>query len=599
MNEMIHFTKQRLTEELWKADPQIHKILRDAASLFEARENLFEYLNKLERHYYNIHSAKTFKDFHVIEKKNATECIRVLKNVIRTENEIHSGTSSLKVLYTLALGNSEQDASEAFLAEFLFLFRGINAQSGIIREEFILPSDSKRASLKRSCKLDEYSGRIRSNIRKYKSGLDPAFVRRRQKLRKAILRHFKASEADWNDHRWQLRHILKDLDGMQALVNLSDEEEEGLKTAMKHHIPFQVTPYYLSLFNPDGRCRDDRAIRAQVLPTRYYCEKVVNNRTGGIDMDFMGERSTSPIEGITRRYPGIVILKPVDVCPQICVYCQRNWEIKPLKESGTSRNTITKALEWIRGNQNICEVLITGGDPFILPDEYLEFLIAELSRMEHIERIRIGTRVPVTLPMRITPSLVNILKRHHRPGKREVCVVTHFEHPSEITSEAVKAVSRIRKAGISIYNQQVFTYFNSARYESAALRKTLKLAGIDPYYTFNTKGKEETADFRVPIARIEQERKEEARFLPGLVRTDEPVFNVPRLGKSHLRAWQDHEIIMIRPSGERVYRFYPWESKVTLVNDYLYDDVPIFNYLKKLKKDEEDLEEYRSIWYYF
>ena len=127
----------------------------------------------------------------------------------------------------------------------------------------------------------------------------------------------------------------------------------------------------------------------------------------------------------------------------------------------------------------------------------------------------------------------------------------------------------------------------------------LKISGIDPYYSFNTKGKDETIDFRVPIARIEQERKEEARMLPGIVRTDEFVFNVPKLGKSHLRAWQDHEPIMVLADGSRIYRFYPWESKINLVEDYLYTDLSIFSYLARLDRDGEDVEEYRSIWYYF
>ncbi len=154
-------------------------------------------------------------------------------------------------------------------------------------------------------------------------------------------------------------------------------------------------------------------------------------------------------------------------------------------------------------------------------------------------------------------------------------------------------------AGINIYNQQVFTYYNSKKYESCLLRKVLKKSGIDPYYTFNTKGKDETIDYRVPIARIEQERKEEARFLPGLVRTDEPVFNVPRLGKSHLRSWQDHEVMMILQDGRRMYRFYPWESKYALVEPYNYIDVSIYDYLKRLKDDDENVDDYSSIWYYF
>ena len=131
------------------------------------------------------------------------------------------------------------------------------------------------------------------------------------------------------------------------------------------------------------------------------------------------------------------------------------------------------------------------------------------------------------------------------------------------------------------------------------LRRMLKLSGVDPYYTFNTMGKEETVDFRVPMARIEQERKEEARLLTGMVRTDEPVFNVPRLGKSNLRAWQDHEVIMILPDGRRIYRFYTWEARITTNFDYLYTDVSIYDYLKRLDADGENISDYKSIWYYF
>ena len=157
----------------------------------------------------------------------------------------------------------------------------------------------------------------------------------------------------------------------------------------------------------------------------------------------------------------------------------------------------------------------------------------------------------------------------------------------------------MKRLGINIYNQEVFTYFNSRKFETAFLRKVLKVCGIDPYYNFNCQGKEETTDFRVPIARIEQERKEEARLLPGVTRTDEPVFNVPKLGKSHLRAWQDHEVVMILPDGGRVDRFYSWDTKLTASKDYLYTDVSIYAYLKRLMDDGENVKDYLSIWYYF
>ena len=600
LNDIVLRTKDELTGILWKSDPKIKALLQGSTNLTEARDKLFDYLNSLERHYFNIHSDKKLKDIHIIEKKNAKECIKVFKNLIRTENEQLTGFSALNLLYQMASGNDPNGrATEGFLAEMVYLFKGINAVSDITEDELVLPDDSKKASQLRSAKLDEYASMMTSYLKSFPDGNDPKATRMRKAATKSILQYFGAGKSAWLDYKWQMKHIIKDLNTLQKLVKLDDDEIEGLKEAEKYHIPFQVTPYYLSLFNPKGRTKRDRALRAQVLPSKYYCDNVVENRQTGKDMDFMGERSTSPIEAITRRYPQIVILKPIDICPQICVYCQRNWEIKPLKESRTTRKAIEKAIDWIRHNVNITEVLLTGGDPLILGDDYIEHLIRELSNIKHIERIRIGTRVLVTLPYRITPGLANIFKKYHEPGRREICIVTHFEHTSEITPESVAAISRIRRAGISIYNQQVFTYYNSARFETSALRKSLKLAGVDPYYTFNTKGKEETEDFRVPIARVVQERKEEARFLPGVIRTDEPVFNVPKLGKSHLRAGQDHDLIMITPSGERVYRFYPWESKVTLVDDYIYTDVPILNYLKKLHQDGENLNDYKSIWYYF
>ena len=294
-----------------------------------------------------------------------------------------------------------------------------------------------------------------------------------------------------------------------------------------------------------------------------------------------------------------MILKPFDSCSQICVYCQRNWEIVDIKDASFSQESIEHAIEWIDSNHNITEVLITGGDPLTLNNNIIDWLLSKLSYIDHIDRIRIGTRIIVTLPQRITDNLVDIFSKYHELGKRELCVVTHFEHPAEITPDSLKAVSKIKKTGISIYNQQVFTYYNSKKFESCLLRKTLKKSGIDPYYTFNTKGKDETIDYRVPIARIEQERKEEARLLPGITRTDEPVFNVPRLGKSSLSAWQDHEVIMIMWDGRRVYRFYPWESKQALVEPYNYIDVSIYDYLKRLKDEGENVDEYSSIWYYF
>jgi len=201
--------------------------------------------------------------------------------------------------------------------------------------------------------------------------------------------------------------------------------------------------------------------------------------------------------------------------------------------------------------------------------------------------------------MRWTNELIEMLSKYHDPPRREIAVVTHFEHAYEITPEAMEAVQRIRKTGMSVYNQEVFTIENSRRFETAKLRRDLKAIGVDPYYNFNMKGKEETSRYRVPIARILQERKEEARLLPGLDRTDEPVFNVPRLGKNHLRALQDHRVVMILPTGSRVYEFHPWEKNIAPMPPYNYIDVPIYDYLEELAGRGENIRDYRTIWFYY
>jgi lysine 2,3-aminomutase len=199
----------------------------------------------------------------------------------------------------------------------------------------------------------------------------------------------------------------------------------------------------------------------------------------------------------------------------------------------------------------------------------------------------------------VTEELCEIFAKYYETGKQTMCMVTHFSHPYEVTRETAEAIRRVKMHGMHVYNQQVFTFSNSGRFETVALRIAMKKIGVHPYYCFNMKGKSEIEDYMVPIARILQERKEEARLLPGIFRTDEPVFNVPFLGKNNLRAWQDHELIAIKPDGRRVYSFHPWEKNIMKVKPYLYTDVTIKTYLDKLRERGEDPREYKSIWYYY
>ncbi len=535
------------------------------------------------------------------------DAITVFRNLLSDRNERLAGYSFLQYLDDLL----RSDAAGAvpapdpgFFAEVEHLLKGIMGKTGIYSEKVpaFQKHEGQRAAGLRSADLSRMAQSANVFMGRYATGLDHAVIRRRSTNKSRILKYFGATELEWDKWQWQVRHIIRDAGTLKKLIWLSDAEYEAVRLARERKLPFGITPYYLSLMDHGPSRENDAAVRAQVIPSLHYVEKMHEMKTCEHNsMDFMLERDTSPIEGITRRYPKIVILKPVITCPQICIYCQRNWQIEDVfsVNAALDKQKLERAIAWIADTPEINEVLITGGDPLLLSNARLENLLFKLSKIPHLERIRIGTRTPVTLPQRITDSLVRDITHFHAPGKREILIVTHFEHPYEITPQAMEAVQKFRRFGISVYNQLVYTFYNSRKFEAALLRHKLRLIGVSPYYTFNTKGKEETADFQVPIARLLQEQKEEARLMPGTVRTDEIVFNVPGLGKNYLGASQHHDIISILPDGRRVYEFHPWEKKLSLTDTYVYTDVSISDYLARLKAAGEKYSDYRTLWYYY
>ncbi len=535
------------------------------------------------------------------------DAIRVFRNILAGRSERLAGHSLLKyvndLLHKSDLRNVEEPHN-SFIAEFEHLLRGITGSAGLYSDSIpaFVKYKGRKAARLRSTDLSRMARTAYVCMEQYQCGLDKDVIRRRNSNKARILKHFGATELEWEDWKWHATHTIRDEDRLASLINLTEKEYEAIRRARKYRIPFGITPYYVSLMDYDSARQRDYSVRAQVIPTLHYVESMRELREDqSFCMDFMLEYDTSPVEGITRRYPMIVILKPILTCPQICVYCQRNWEIEEVNSDHAvlNREKLDRAISWIENTPEISEVLITGGDPLLLDDGRLEDILRRLARISHIVRIRIGTRTLVTLPQRITDSLVRKINRFHEPGRRELLIITHFEHPYEITPQAMEAVQRFRRSGIGIYNQLVYTFYNSRKFEAAALRLKLRSIGVTPYYTFNTKGKEETDEYRVPIARLLQEQKEEARLLPGPVRTDEIVFNVPRLGKNYLRALQHHDVISILPNGRRVYEFHPWEKKLSLVDTYIYTDVSIYDYLQRLKAVGEDLSRYRTIWYYY
>ncbi len=605
-----------LVERLWDEDQMIAECLARSETLDEARHRLLDYLEELEE----ALRAGAF-DLDRLEWSSALDVIFMLKNLLSPENEAIAGFSTLEALWRLARGHDDEEIASGFVDEFVHLFRAINGRSGIGRGWFGrkresagqveqpeegFPRTGRRAATERSRFLDGLADEMWRAVAAYPSGLDSGTVRKRGENRRRILAAFGATESDWDDPEWQAGHVLKGMDGatrLRELVPLRSEEIAAVRLAVQYGIPWGITPYYLSLFDFESADRtEDGQVRSQVIPPLHTVRRMIEHRQDrSRALDFMRERDTSPTDRITRRYPTVAVFKVCDTCPQICTYCQRNWEISDAMvfERLPTCEDLDPALAWFEEHPGITDVLLTGGDPLLLDDRVLEHLLGRIAAMEHVRNIRIGSRVPVAMPMRITEALAERLGAYIAPGRRNLAFVTHVESAYEVTPELASAVDRLRRRGVQVYNQQVFTVETSRRFQTVANRVALRQVGIDPYYTFYTKGKEEHRDYLVPIARLLQERKEEARLLPGIFRTDEAVFNVPGLGKSHLRAKQDRELIAIRPDGRRVYLFHPWEKGIAPVSPWPYVDVSIRDYLERLEELGVDPSDYESIWTYF
>lgn len=566
-----------------------------------ARKTLYAHVTTLQYRGQGLRNHASFFVQTVIR-----DCARVLRSILSENSDLRVGFSVTQALWDIAQDRPRPDLTAGFYMELHHLLLGVAGHPAVSlppNDQTQIPELTGRDAARiRSEELDAIWAEANRQMNRFESGLTPQAIGRFHARRQEILDKLHGSDKDWNNWHWQVKNIITTAAQLQNLIAVSDTEIHAVEKALRHRQPFGITPYYAALMDNDPTAGRDLAVRAQVIPPLSYVDRMAaHGKNKATATDFMLELDTSPLDLVTRRYPGIVILKPFHSCPQICVYCQRNWEIeRPMAPGAMApKSVLDRALDWIASHPAITEVLVTGGDPLAMSDRAMRRIIEALSTIDHVEMIRIGTRTPVTLPMRITPELARLFGAVRQPGKRELCVVTHIEHVSEVTPDVVRAVDLLKREGIHVYNQMVFTSVISRRFEATALRRLLRLCGIDPYYTFAPKGKDETEDYRVPIARILQEQKEEARLLPGTRRTDEPVFNVPGLGKNHLRAFQHRDLVSILPDGSRVYEYHPWEKNLVERESYISRDVPIASYLQRLAAMGENPEEYATIWYYF
>jgi KamA family protein len=413
------------SDHLRKYDPEMYRELTSSESLETIRQNLFSVLQKREMALFSDAC-----DLETLERSNALNCIGVLKNMFAQRNESVSHFSTISTMLEIINEHSGKikERHKAAYIDFFFIALGSLGLSDIYRETAptFLCFDGREGANIRSDHLDVLAERCMTRINSYRSGLDPAVISKREANRDRMLDHLGADRSDWADYRWQQRNVFTDAHAIAEIVALSNEEGAAIELANKHGLPFGITPYYLSLFDKNASRTFDHAVRAQVIPPLSYVSGMLESKSrGSSNLDFMKEGQTSPVELVTRRYPMIAILKPFNACAQICVYCQRNWEIGNVSDpqAMASPESISRALDWFRSHPMVSEVLITGGDPALMPDESIIDLLRSLSEIEHVKRIRIGTRLPVVLPMRFTDQMVESLGKFHcqigRPSCRE------------------------------------------------------------------------------------------------------------------------------------------------------------------------------------
>jgi len=292
------------------------------------------------------------------------------------------------------------------------------------------------------------------------------------KLRDVILRKFDATPKDWDSYKWQMRNRISDPQLIGEFLELDDDRIEKIaKVAEKFR--FAVSPYYLSLVNKDDV--DHCPIYKQAVPS--FEELAM---TG--ELDPMDEEGTSVGELITRRYPDRLIIKVTNVCGMFCRFCQRRRAIGE-NDMAAPKEQIAAAIEYVRENQEIRDVLITGGDAFMIPDSTIDWLLKELRSIEHVEIIRFGSRTPVTLPQRVTDKLVSILKKY-----APIYVNTHFNSIREFTDESKKACSKLADAGIPLGNQMVLLRgVNNNKFVVRKINQELLKFRVRPYYIFHPK----------------------------------------------------------------------------------------------------------------
>lgn len=308
---------------------------------------------------------------------------------------------------------------------------------------------------------------------------------------------FGASEADWNDWHWQLKHAVTSEAEAARFIRLTDGERRGIEFAQTS-LPFRVTPHFLSLIDrEDARC----PLRRQIIPS---AEETVCHP--GEFRDPLGEDVHSPVPGLVHKYETHVLLLVTDRCASYCRHCtrrriaggtgHRDENCRAELHAAPEAARLSEAISYIARHPEIRDVLISGGDPFLLSDDRLASLLEKIRAIPHVQIIRIGTRVPAFLPMRVTENLARLLRRF-----APLYVVTHFNHVREITPASERACGLLADCGIPLENQTVLLRgINSEARILKALFEKLLTIRVRPYYLHQLDLAEGIEHFRTPLS---------------------------------------------------------------------------------------------------
>lgn len=292
-------------------------------------------------------------------------------------------------------------------------------------------------------------------------------------------------ESDWKNWRWQLKNEIKTIDALEKIIELTQEEKDHLQKCLQK-FRMAITPYYAALMDSQKR---NCPVRMQAVPSI----RELFDDASDLD-DPLHEDLDSPVPGLTHRYPDRVLLLVTNICSMNCRHCTRR-RMVGFEDSHLCKEDLQKAFDYIKDHKEVRDVLISGGDPLTLPTETLEFILKELHEIPHVEMIRLGSRIPVVMPMRITDELVDVLKKYH-----PLYINTHFNHPKEITQDAMEACEKLAHAGIPLGNQTVLLRgINDHPQIMKRLMHELLKIRVRPYYIYQCDLSKGISHFRTSV----------------------------------------------------------------------------------------------------